>query len=855
MNTRIGIAITLTATSWLFADRFFVSPTPLAQWVLLGGSAWLFGSAIRSDLRPTRAWGAILAGLLIPTLFWLPDPHRTGAWFLLAGIAVSGIRRTELGARLGRGLLAVGAIVLLQAPVVEIYVAWSARNPEISGLSPLIAWLLNGIGFSAGAHENSVVIESLKYNHTVELTWNHLAALPACLVMVGTIGWCVLAQSQRIVRIVGAALVVTTAYVVVRFLAILALFMSTMLRVEFGSDSVHVPWFWLPSVVFASYLPLSLFLARCLNQTVSPSAIAPQTWPIWRPVALGIALTLGSLLWIHVPLAGPRKPGRVLIENSKGDWERADRPYTSDWYGAESGYNYGVLADYLSRHYDVSLHSDGELDRSALDDVDVLILKTVSQPYSESEIQAIHEFVEQGGGLFVLGEHTNVWGSTTHFNPVLEPYEISLRSDCVFDIERKWEQLYWSPKAGRHPIASRVPFYLFAVSCSIDSSWWARSAMRGKGLWTLPATYSVGNFYPQVLDRTEAHFGSFDQLVTTTFGSGRVVVFSDSTTFSNFDVGDPGKLDLILDTVEWLNHKNGLESLRVVGLVIALLALAVFLYGGVRRRVTPRHWLITIAASTSFYWFGVFGSDALSQSVYERPAPHEPAQSVVFDLGHTDIELPIFGFSQDFRNSYETFHIATLRTGCFPRVDFDFPASLTPSEIGVVLVPTRAYTQDELDQLRDHVQSGGRLLVLDRYHEDGESSANSIVSQFGLRFGDSRSDGESITASPQGRSICTLSGGNSYHPSRGSISVHGGSPLLFAESGVPVAAWTSFGRGLVIAAGFAEIFANPTMGSHSTVPDEDTRAIYEVEFTLLRALDSREVESTFRQLEEAYDPR
>ena len=78
------------------------------------------------------------------------------------------------------------------------------------------------------------------------------------------------------------------------------------------------------------------------------------------------------------------------------------------------------------------------------------------------------------------------------------------------------------------------------------------------GLRNLPADYHASNFYPQVdkVDRAEARYGSFLQLLAQRHVRGRVVAFTDSTQFSNFCLFDPGKSELFLGMTEWLNHRS-----------------------------------------------------------------------------------------------------------------------------------------------------------------------------------------------------------------------------------------------------------------------------------------------------------
>ena len=56
----------------------------------------------------------------------------------------------------------------------------------------------------------------------------------------------------------------------------------------------------------------------------------------------------------------------------------------------------------------------------------------------------------------------------------------------------------------------------------------------------------------------EMRYGTFIQAWAVRHeGKGRVVAFADSTIFSNFCIGQPGKFPVLLNMIEWLNHRGG----------------------------------------------------------------------------------------------------------------------------------------------------------------------------------------------------------------------------------------------------------------------------------------------------------
>ena len=160
-----------------------------------------------------------------------------------------------------------------------------------------------------------------------------------------------------------------------------------------------------------------------------------------------------------------------------------------------------------------------------------------------------------------MSEHTNVFGNSTYLNPVAEEFGFSFRYDVLFDIEHKFEQLYYPPRLLPHPVVQNMPYFCFKVSCSIQPlSSKCESIIVSQGAKALDIFYPSGNFYPPVKDHSYMPFGAFLQMVGIKAGKGRVVGFSDSTTYSNFEAFIAGKPELLLGTLNWLNQSKQVEQ-------------------------------------------------------------------------------------------------------------------------------------------------------------------------------------------------------------------------------------------------------------------------------------------------------
>ena len=193
---------------------------------------------------------------------------------------------------------------------------------------------------------------------------------------------------------------------------------------------------------------------------------------------------------------GKEKQGRVLLDEKHSGWEKSTRKMDTEWYGNESGYNFYWMAEFINHHFPLTRNFE-EITPALLSRYDILIIKNATAPFAEAEIAAIREFVRNGGGLYLMSEHTNVFGNSTYINPLAEAFGFSFRYDVLFDIEHKFEQLYYPPRLLPHPVVQHLPYFCFKVSCSIQPvSSQCEPIIISRGAKAQDIYYPSGNFYP-----------------------------------------------------------------------------------------------------------------------------------------------------------------------------------------------------------------------------------------------------------------------------------------------------------------------------------------------------------------------
>ena len=215
-----------------------------------------------------------------------------------------------------------------------------------------------------------------------------------------------------------------------------------------------------------------------------------------------------------------RKDGRVMVVERHSKWEPTTKPYDTNWFvepelfpDVNSGYNYARIYRYLGQYYEMSrLLEKDKIDDDTLAKCDVLIIKTPTERYSPEEAAAVTRFVEQGGGLLLIGDHTNYERSSTAMNDIIRPMGFIFRDDLLFSFgDSPYEQLY-VPPAVPHPAVQHVPPMDFAVSCSIDPGHSrGRPVIANTGLWSMGPEYHYDNFHPIPNHCPEMRYGAFVQ--------------------------------------------------------------------------------------------------------------------------------------------------------------------------------------------------------------------------------------------------------------------------------------------------------------------------------------------------------
>ena len=557
-------------------------------------------------------------------------------------------------------------------------------------------------------------------------------------------------------------LAIVAAYTIFRFAALV------VLAAEYAK-----PWLlWRQPYATISWLPLALLLRvppplygslwAAVRPWISPRAaslgnlVEPRHLNSLRHLArlslLIAGLSLAYAAWFNDP--GHAKRGRLLIDESHSNWEWAREPFDTTSFGIRAEYNYYCLREYLSHIYEVRI-SESTL-TGALDSVDVLIVKTPTAAYAEPEIDAIEGFVRRGGGLLLIGDHTNLFGMSTYLNCIASRFGMRFRFDDTFDLETTGLSTYTRPRGSFHPAVRDLGRFGFLTSCSVDGGLGVEPVMVGYGLGSEDVDYGHPNFFGDIAYDLADRFGLFLQAGAKRYGAGRVLLFTDSTCFSNFCMFSPGKPEAVLGFIDYLNRRGTrypharLGALVLAGVLAGCAGLTGFAPRAPGNHARPEADDLAVGGTAKYAGqpfglraagtlvlaglaLGAFATARLSALAY-GPVRVPQLASVIFDTEHSGGSF--FNYLGEFPErrwqQFAELYLAVQRLGLHPRAGTCADLQQLRPLAVVVVNPVLPFPRRETGELVQFVRGGGRLLLLDSVLNSA-STANQALGAFGMR--------------------------------------------------------------------------------------------------------------------------
>lgn len=457
-----------------------------------------------------------------------------------------------------------------------------------------------------------------------------------------------------------------------------------------------------PASIGNVILVLILWLpTRVLLRPLPPASTTQgrRGHPVLAPVA-ALAVLVGADGLMARPT--PTAPDASKIAFYDGGALDFSRPEPGR-YGLIQAGMFGGTEHLLELAGDQLVTASEETLPAVLGDVDVLVVINPRERFGERQHEAIWRFVRGGGGLLVMGDHTDLFGIMDPLNHLLAPIQTRFIFDSAFPLRSHWQ---YAVEVRPHPITAGVvdhrDLQIGTGGSLVIENPGVRPIVVGRYAFSdfgnrLNAGQGglLGDYRYQVGER----LGDVTLVAAAEVGDGRVVVFGDTSTFQILAL--PQALDFVRNVFAHLaggrETRSGTVTVLLLGLVVVGGMGLVWWFG---RGVAVPLALILLAADASHDF----------AHAPEARAPLDPAAAVALvDTEHVP-RVP-YGFFVD--GAIGGLFASLYRTGYLPvtgRLSSD--GAIDQAGLIVLFAPAKPFGTQALDTLGRFLGDGGTVLIV-----------------------------------------------------------------------------------------------------------------------------------------------
>ncbi|RLF36751.1 MAG: hypothetical protein DRN08_00740 [Thermoplasmata archaeon] len=366
----------------------------------------------------------------------------------------------------------------------------------------------------------------------------------------------------------------------------------------------------------------------------------------------------------------------------------------------------------------ITLLECSEVKTDVLKDVDVFIVVNLNTSFSQTEKKAIIYFIEQGGSLLVMGDHTNVGGIQKPLNDLLQPFGIRYKFDSALPLhtQHRWIPCYHLP---HNPVIYNIDSMdeiQISVGASLDTNWFVSPTIIGRYGFSdkgNPLNSEMAYLGDYEYNPGE-HLGDIILAATAYHGKGRVLVFGDTSPFQNTAI--PYSYPLIDNVFIWLTSQKTGTMKHIQNIIsLSLLSIILILHIVSPRKnktkkspypVLPLFSIILIVAMTT--------STAINSVTTKNNVPELDDNIVYIDVSHGE-RFNLQFFTDD---SLSGLMLNLMRNNYLPLLLRELSWNkISNANMLIFNAPTKSFTSTEIDLIKQYMEKGG-IVILSAGYED-----------------------------------------------------------------------------------------------------------------------------------------
>ncbi|MCP4713678.1 MAG: hypothetical protein GY868_01065 [Deltaproteobacteria bacterium] len=394
-------------------------------------------------------------------------------------------------------------------------------------------------------------------------------------------------------------------------------------------------------------------------------------------------------------------------------------------YGKRSGGMFGLMPKYL-RAVGFTSRMVDSLTPVALANADVLVMINLNKALTKKELFTVWNFVKHGGGLLLLGDHTDLGGLMKNFNRILRMVPISFKFDSAMPARYTWDYLM---EVRPHELTTGYKRELtrsWWVGASLNCSYPAEPLVIGKYCYS---DWGYRNNVKQAYlgNRRFDYYEYQNDVVLAAwapYGKGKVMACGDTSAFHNTTF--MSTYPFVVNTFSFLADRNSVQNAATLKWAKMVLVLSFVVFVLVMFLCRPGLLMPYLLVCT----IGLISWNterAGGTRPDETAIPHESIRVAYIDYSHTD-RFDLMSWEDD---SIGGLRNNLLRSGFYPFLLRRFETeNLQKAQVLIIIAPSRSFQEEEVRAVHDFINKGG-LVVLSVGWEEKEASMP-LLKSFGM---------------------------------------------------------------------------------------------------------------------------
>ena len=280
---------------------------------------------------------------------------------------------------------------------------------------------------------------------------------------------------------------------------------------------------------------------------------------------------------------------KIYIVNNSAVWATDTGRYdTNDWT-LKTSYSYSLINEFIDHKFTV--YREENLKNLLEIMPNFMLYMTPTKKFNKDELEILDEYLERGGEIIFIADHTDLYGHARVINDFIENYGIKLNYDAIYNYADRNKKI----RVNNMPLSALRP--LTGCSIQIIRPTYVRSIF--VDFISEKADYTRPNFFAEMHWTPDDDIGVYPFMTSTYVKSGVISICTDSTLFSNFSIFNPYVLPIIDDL--FTSYK--IEAL--ISIVSPFLITIIFLIFALSSHIQPSIqnfiFIALCITSSSFY--------------------------------------------------------------------------------------------------------------------------------------------------------------------------------------------------------------------------------------------------------------